>query len=308
MRYLLLLFYIGLAQFSNAQTYRPLLVPGRVWVVGTYHAYEQCLMYGLPPWSDCTLRNRLFLLGDTLIQGISYQKLMRQSFSIGSSWAGPFTLTAPYYYGALREDSSARKVFAYVTTFQNEVLLYDFGLQQGDTCTLRYEAFAGSSSIEAVSVDTVFTLPDGRKKWKLYNGLEQVEGVGMSTGLLYQPPCFEVCDYLACLREQDIPVFNTDNWPFYTFGNMNPYCDYAIVAQQEAPEPGGLQISPNPGSGIFKLEGLNRETTVQVFNVQGKLVRAQTVTDKIDLGEMPSGVYFLKVYTPLGKVFKLVIL
>ncbi|MEI6409213.1 MAG: hypothetical protein WCR52_07515 [Bacteroidota bacterium] len=74
MRYLLLLFYTCLAQFSNAQTYRPLLAPGRVWVVGTFTAYEQCIGYGLPPWSDCTLRNRLFVQGE-MPSGVYFLKV-----------------------------------------------------------------------------------------------------------------------------------------------------------------------------------------------------------------------------------------
>ena len=204
--YVLQIIFIISSFSSTAQSYQPLLVPDRTWVVATSYSYEQCLGY-LPPWSDCTIRQQYFLSGDTIIQGLQYQQCMRQSFSLSSSATGPFTLGLPEYSGAVREDIDNRKVYAYDTSIQSEVLLYDFNLLPGEEVIVRLNPFWAQSSNYAMIVDTVFWLPDGRKKWILNGTQEMVEGVGMSSGLFPSEICFEACTFLACLSENGVPVF-----------------------------------------------------------------------------------------------------
>ena len=59
-----------------------------------------------------------------------------------------------------------------------------------------------------------------------------------------------------------------------------------------------ITIYPNPGTGIFNIQGLNAETDISVENPLGQVVLVKKVFpdfSEIDLSSQPSGVYFVKV-------------
>jgi hypothetical protein len=60
-----------------------------------------------------------------------------------------------------------------------------------------------------------------------------------------------------------------------------------------------IKIYPNPTNNIINIEGLNKNenNTIQIFDVQGKLVITKTITEKgtIDLSELNKGVYVIKI-------------
>jgi hypothetical protein len=70
-----------------------------------------------------------------------------------------------------------------------------------------------------------------------------------------------------------------------------------------------IKIYPNPTNNIINIEGLtkNENNTIQIFDVQGKLVITKTITEKgtIDLSELNKGVYVIKVGEVAQRIVKM---
>lgn len=295
MRIFLVFMLFWASSRTSAQSYHKLLQPDRNWTVGTSLAYEQCFTEGLPPWSDCTTREQFCPGADTLIGGVQYRKYMRRSFSLSSSWAGPFILSAAEYAGALREDSLERKVYVYVPARQQEELLYDFSVTEGDTFHFCLFPFSSAPSLSGAVVDSVRFLPDGRKKLYLQDRQEMVEGIGSCTGLFHAPPCFEACQYLACVSDGGSALFDENNWPFSAPGNTGPYCSFEISSGTEPQPAPGLQLYPNPGNALFKIRGAPDGARLNIRDAQGRLLCTQSANGAFETANWPVGVYFLQI-------------
>jgi hypothetical protein len=70
-----------------------------------------------------------------------------------------------------------------------------------------------------------------------------------------------------------------------------------------------ISIYPNPTNNIINIEGLNKNenNTIQIFDIQGKLVSTKTVTEKgtIELSELNKGVYVIKIGEYAKRVVKI---
>ena len=70
-----------------------------------------------------------------------------------------------------------------------------------------------------------------------------------------------------------------------------------------------IKIYPNPTNNIINFEGLtkNENNTIQIFDVQGKLVIIKTITEKgtIDLSELNKGVYVIKIGEVAQRIVKM---
>ena len=70
-----------------------------------------------------------------------------------------------------------------------------------------------------------------------------------------------------------------------------------------------IKIYPNPTNNIINIEGLNKNEnkTIQIFDVQGKLVITKTIIEKgtIDLSELNKGVYVIKVGELAQRIVKM---
>ena len=68
-----------------------------------------------------------------------------------------------------------------------------------------------------------------------------------------------------------------------------------------------IKIYPNPTNNIINIEGLtkNENNTIQIFDLQGKLVITKTINEKgtIDLSELNKGVYVIKI----GEVAQMIV-
>jgi Secretion system C-terminal sorting domain len=59
-----------------------------------------------------------------------------------------------------------------------------------------------------------------------------------------------------------------------------------------------ITVYPNPGTGIFNIQGLNGETEISVQNMLGQMVlikKDSSDSSEIDLSGQPSGMYYIKV-------------
>ena len=70
-----------------------------------------------------------------------------------------------------------------------------------------------------------------------------------------------------------------------------------------------IKIYPNPTNDIINIEGLNKNenNTIQIFDVQGKLVITKIITEKgtIDLSELNKGVYVIKIGELAQRIVKM---
>ena len=70
-----------------------------------------------------------------------------------------------------------------------------------------------------------------------------------------------------------------------------------------------IKIYPTPTNNIINIEGLNKNenNTIQIFDVQGKLVITKTITEKgtIDLSELNKGVYVIKIGDVAQRIVKM---
>ncbi len=68
-----------------------------------------------------------------------------------------------------------------------------------------------------------------------------------------------------------------------------------------------VSVYPNPTGGRVHISGLNSETNVNVYSVEGKLLKHyNTVSNYIDL-ELPSGLYLLKLISDKRSIIKKII-
>jgi len=100
-----------------------------------------------------------------------------------------------------------------------------------------------------------------------------------------------------------IPLLNGTYKVEITSGTCTEFSDDIIFAtlSVEAFEEGEISIFPNPVKTIINLEtNLNEKLTLKLFDVSGKVI-LNTSSDKkntsIDVSELSSGIYFLKVNT-----------
>jgi hypothetical protein len=70
-----------------------------------------------------------------------------------------------------------------------------------------------------------------------------------------------------------------------------------------------VSIFPNPANSEINIEGLNKNesNTIQIFDVQGKLVITKTINEKgtIDLSELNKGIYVIKIGEVAQRIVKM---
>jgi hypothetical protein len=74
-----------------------------------------------------------------------------------------------------------------------------------------------------------------------------------------------------------------------------------------------ISISPNPTTGILKIEILYLPEGVKInailYNIQGAVIIKETLSeaDEIDISDQPDGIYMLKICTPgINKIWKII--
>jgi hypothetical protein len=69
-----------------------------------------------------------------------------------------------------------------------------------------------------------------------------------------------------------------------------------------------ISISPNPASTSLTIHGLNPNSTVTIYNLNGKMLITREMTgNQIDIRNLPKGIYTLRVTDKTGIVTKKVI-
>jgi len=240
---------------------------------------------------------------DTLINNLQYRKLYIFYDEI-------FDTTNARCVGGIREDEKKRvyfkgdflihrlKPFSFIEPIENEILLYDFSLEIGDTINfdVENEIFLCIKSIDTIQIENsqrkVFKFEKSSARW--------IEGIGNTRGLLFSSfglPTGGEHGYLICFLQNNEVLYHDE---YYND------CFPSNVGVESKKLNLGIQVYPNPANGnTVRFEwGDSEIENIEVFNLLGELVGSTTVTAKsfVDYptNKMQPGIYVYKAIDKNG--------
>lgn len=270
---------IYLSSFSVfAQDYHPMLVEGNEWQVMT-----QGIDGGTEIWEVFNI----FSLGqnDTTINNQLYRQIKEDDQIVGFGY---------------EED---KKVFYRPIDWQQDedILLYDFNLVVGDTFDLYWVNYMQDSDtvflfhkLKVLTIDSVVLTDNSIRKrltfevtnfhgWTIcLNSMyfHWIEGIGNTDGLIYKDfECFEWWNQLRCFKYNDEILYG----PCLNVST-------ADINQKQ------IKLYPNPFQDIVKIDDPNDELLSSViYDVQGKVIQKKANQTELNLSDLSSGLYILKV-------------
>jgi hypothetical protein len=286
MKKLLLICTTMLSVLANGQTsiYRPFPDSNAVWNI---NFYSGCMIGTDQEFYSITFS------GDTTINSLTYHKLFSpfvQSFISG----GCNVTHTTGYKGAIRQDTTNKKVFYVPPTDLNEQLLYDFTLQVGDTVKGFLESFAFQPDV-VLSIDSVLVGDNYHKRWIIntcYN-IYLIEGIGSTFGLIELSP--------GCITDYDgytITCFQQNGQSIYPDTTSN--CQLITSIYSIDPNSSKVKVFPNPSNGLITVdfEQPSNIREIKVTDLLGNIVKQQKTFNnkKIYIDNLPSGVYILTIF------------
>jgi hypothetical protein len=287
------------ATFTNYSPYAeiPMLQQGNAWSVDVY--YEL-----LPPCdpTPCsfTVTPQISLGNIELIDGVPYRRIL----SDGS----PTCL--------LREDNGV--VYKYDESSQIAKVLFDFNLELGDIFEIQGSAYdvccsectpqiygSPGGDLTVIGVDFLELAGKMRKVITFdqdgyFGNFQWIEGIGNITGFDFMWEAIDITDgsLLVCFETEGISYFFNDATS----------CDNTTFSIDDF-EQDQIVLYPNPSSSrVFIESKRDLITKTELHNLQGKEIRSFfESTDSIDITDLPSGIYFLRIFTEQGSTVKKII-
>jgi len=297
---LLSVFLVGLISSIFSQNYIPFPTNNASWIDS-----ENCQ------------ENHYQISGDTVVNNITYHQLEMtykryQLDQLGDcDYNSYWTQATPYvYFGCFRNDSAAKSVYFLPKDSTHEKLLYDFNYVLGDTLRPTYSRsynFNYPNPLVVTKIDSILISSTYHRTISFIScpsssfgpsdTLQLIEGIGSNSGLFSS---YDICNYyvrasrLYCHRQNGQVVFSD------AYGNCN------LISSIENPSLTSSTVctfSPNPTRGKINITTSQAIEFVQVFNVQGQVVKKfNSPITSIDIGELNQGVYFLSVLLVDGRV------
>lgn len=265
------------------------------------------------------------LQGDTLVEGVLYQKVYHQldwfhRRSIHYNGDEAIIDIVEYNYdepatliGGLRQDTLEQKVYyrswepedwnsgfciATHPTYNEDELLYDFSIEVGDT-------ILHESSLKEVSFIDTIVLTDGleRRRYSFdYSDYSWIEGIGSTLGLFgpwgIEP--FESGCGFYCYREAGEQVFFNDFYFGLVPDNVSEDCGKLILSTAALWDAERVYIYPNPIVDQFIIDVGHEQnlakTQLYVFNSLGQLILQEKLRgDQHETltANWPAGLYYL---------------
>jgi len=283
---LLLLFLLNSFQ-GKAQTYYPLVKDSVHWLIARDPG-----AFGINTYGSIF---EYFSIGDTIVSSTTYKKVYKRNIQSINNYYAPYQSISAYtLFALLREDTANRKVYAIILqsvilncSTNQEVLLYDFNLNIGDTLNSCTSITPLHPCPEITSITPAVRFGYNTIIYKLGNCNPYTlyyEGIGGWDGLF----------------EDENFVITTALWEYCVGSDMNCGITTNII---ESTNNKSFYIYPNPTTGIIQIKPLNQldflkeELHVSINNVFGKVVKHLYLNslDKIDITNLEKGIYFLKI-------------
>jgi len=250
MKNLILILLLGIFSPSFSQTSFSVPTKNARW---TYKNYDGTP--GIPPWTSNTGSG-----ADSVFNGVTYHSIGRFLF---------------------RQDG--KKVYNLESDSQ-EVLLYDFGLEVGDTFKWSFRSDV-VNEIYTTYIDTFEA-----KVFLFDNWYEQtwIEGIGNIHGKFDMPlrnlidGGSELCRFY--LNNKQVFIQRGVCWPLGLEDNNSNVKLH-------------LSISPNPTTGEVNITFSQQAKSFELIDIYGRVVKTYTVTNnemKMDWQWLPSGMYVIR--------------
>lgn len=287
---LLLISFLHFASFAQQYEYVPFASVGARWSIDIHNGMN-C---GQPPGFCYHTYNSI--ASDTVYQDTIFAVVTENS-------------STQNVFGYVRDDLNERKVFYRQQLSGAEELLYDFGVEVGDTVNPTVQFFGGDSYVIA-SIDTVVVGTTLRRKLNLLltgssNETYWLEGIGSNRGPFLPPPVFENWSFLRCYHLLDELLYsNPIDMPLNYLLQAYPdyqHCDPTLVGIQSTGKT-KLSVFPNPTNNIINIDlgDYHVDFTVVLTDILGKPILSETNQKSIDLTPVPSGYYILTVQLTSG--------
>ena len=211
----------------------------------------------------------------------------------------PFSSTMTYYGGAIYEDTVLKKVYLILPGSTTDTLLYDFSLGVGDTIP-----FGINNQINPIlyvdQIDSVQIGNSYRKRLRLGNtvGVDLIEGIGSTSGLLENLFIFECGGYLDCVSWNGQTIYPDTSYPCDLMNGINEFLGHSIHTD--------LKIYPNPLSeNLTIISNQSSISSIEIYDPLAKIILSSPVncaSCTVNCDFLPPGIYFVKA-TAGEKVF-----
>ncbi len=306
-RYFILCFIL-IYHFANSQIAQPFPDRAASWVI------TEC--WGPPPGWSCA-NYRYFSNGDTSINGMSYMFL---KYSINLDPTDTTSSTVVGYYridgqkvfylqdSSYANSSTGMYNSVYFNTGQ-EILLYDFGIQIGDTFSLSDTTyFLGQAKLVLTQIDTVQISSDPVRRFiftpeNLSNCFSTqnyywYEGIGSIYGFFPNFFCFENEITFDCFHENNI------DYVFYL--QPGDDCMNITLGENHPSKVNHISVFPNPTNGQINIVSDFNDDNVVITDMTGKWISSFSFSvgnNLIDIQYLSPGLYFLKTKMGVEKIF-----
>ena len=256
-----------------SQDYYPLIQENRTWNV------ISVALVGPYPWDTTysTLTYKFF--GDTTIDSHTYLKLYESNEENPTNWN---------LWCYMRDDN--KKIWYRRDSDDDEILMYDFTANQGDTLSVGLQA-----PYEPLIVDSIGVVEINDTERIIYylSNYEYsetwIDGIGSNKGICWSGSALIVGGWyrFLCMSENGELIY------------MNPNYEscYLITEINEIKNP-IIQIYPNPSKEFIRIENnQNAEIkSITLININGQITKQfDSKKTYLDISEITSGLYILKI-------------
>ncbi|MCG3164513.1 MAG: hypothetical protein POELPBGB_00267 [Bacteroidia bacterium] len=240
------------------------------------------------------IRNRTIIsIADTVIQGIDCRILS------GFSGCSPISVTNLFVY------SEGQKVFYFNVDSQAFCLLYDFGLNPGESWTIYFNPqWSGEmDSLVLTVTDTSSIIVNGERlkvqmvdqsSFDYYMSGEMIEKIG-DTYFLF--PQYGACDPptgpLVCYQDSVLGLYETGE---------APSCDYTNVGINENKFP-SLEIFPNPAHDFLYLKNTSQKLNYKILDYTGRVILSGKTEKEINVQTLSPGYYRVVFEDEVSRAF-----
>ncbi len=272
-----------------SQNYYPLIEENRTWNV------ISVVLVGPYPWDTTYSTFTYEFTGDTTIDSHTYLKLYESNEEFPTNWN---------LWCFMREDDDKR-IWYRRESDDEEMLMYDFSVEEGDSVLIGLfePVYLYVDSINEITINQT----DRKKYWLSCKTMPEysetwIEGIGSNKGICWGGSVYIVGGWywFLCMSENEELVY------------MNPNYEscYLITGISEIDKP-IIQIYPNPVKSLLKIEN-NKNIEIEsisLTNINGQIIRQfDTRKTQLDISEIASGLYFLKISYENGKLIEKVII
>ncbi len=256
-----------------SQDYYPLIQENRTWNV------ISVALVGPYPWDTTYSTLTYEFFGDTTIDSHTYLKLYESNEENPTNWN---------LWCYMRDDN--KKIWYRRDSDDDEILMYDFTANQGDTLSVGLQA-----PYEPLIVDSIGVVEINDTERIIYylSNYEYsetwIDGIGSNKGICWSGSALIVGGWyrFLCMSENGELIY------------MNPNYEscYLITEINEINNP-IIQIYPNPSKEFIRIENnQNAEIkSITLININGQITKQfDSKKTYLDISEITSGLYILKI-------------